>query len=291
MILGGAALTRAYVEQDLAEIYEGEVRYARDAFEGLRLMDALDRRQARRARRRRCPTLRQRRVERRAGRSPSRRRPRRCRPAPTSPPTTPCPTPPFWGTRVVKGIPLRRLRLLARRAGRCSWASGASSRPAAATGRRYEELVETEGRPRLRVLAGPAADREPARGRRRLRLLPVRVQGRRPDHPATRTATSAPASPSRASAAAGTCAWPTSSGREESGETDVRRPPGGHGRPADRRGHRRAVRRRRLPRLPGAARAVGAAGRGAGRVLARAGPRRARLRAARTRPTSRTCST
>ena len=41
VILGGAALTRAYVEQDLAELYEGEVRYARDAFEGLRLMDAV----------------------------------------------------------------------------------------------------------------------------------------------------------------------------------------------------------------------------------------------------------
>src|SRR5690606_40775130 len=41
VILGGAALTRAYVEQDLYEIYQGEVRYARDAFEGLRLMDAL----------------------------------------------------------------------------------------------------------------------------------------------------------------------------------------------------------------------------------------------------------
>ncbi|MFE0646920.1 dihydropteroate synthase, partial [Streptomyces sp. NPDC058877] len=41
VILGGAALTRAYVEQDLHDIYHGEVRYARDAFEGLRLMDAL----------------------------------------------------------------------------------------------------------------------------------------------------------------------------------------------------------------------------------------------------------
>ena len=41
VFLGGAALTRAYVEQDLREIFAGEVRYARDAFEGLRLMDAL----------------------------------------------------------------------------------------------------------------------------------------------------------------------------------------------------------------------------------------------------------
>jgi 5-methyltetrahydrofolate--homocysteine methyltransferase len=41
VLLGGAALTRAYVEGDLAEVYRGEVRYARDAFEGLRLMDAI----------------------------------------------------------------------------------------------------------------------------------------------------------------------------------------------------------------------------------------------------------
>lgn len=38
VILGGAALTRSYVEQDLREIYDGEVFYAQDAFEGLRLM-------------------------------------------------------------------------------------------------------------------------------------------------------------------------------------------------------------------------------------------------------------
>ncbi|EUA42111.1 pterin binding enzyme family protein [Mycobacterium xenopi 4042] len=39
VLLGGAALTRSYVENDLAEVYEGEVHYARDAFEGLKLMD------------------------------------------------------------------------------------------------------------------------------------------------------------------------------------------------------------------------------------------------------------
>ncbi len=40
VVLGGAALTRAFVEQDLAELFAGEVRYARDAFEGLHLMEA-----------------------------------------------------------------------------------------------------------------------------------------------------------------------------------------------------------------------------------------------------------
>ena len=39
IVLGGAALTRSFVEQDLAEAYAGTVRYAKDAFEGLRLMD------------------------------------------------------------------------------------------------------------------------------------------------------------------------------------------------------------------------------------------------------------
>ncbi len=41
VLLGGAALTRTYVERDLREIYEGRLFYGRDAFEGLRTMDRL----------------------------------------------------------------------------------------------------------------------------------------------------------------------------------------------------------------------------------------------------------
>jgi len=41
VILGGAALTRGYVEQDLRALYHGRVFYAQDAFEGLRLMGQL----------------------------------------------------------------------------------------------------------------------------------------------------------------------------------------------------------------------------------------------------------
>lgn len=41
VLLGGAALTRAYVEEDLRELYNGQVYYAQDAFEGLHLMDSL----------------------------------------------------------------------------------------------------------------------------------------------------------------------------------------------------------------------------------------------------------
>jgi len=41
VILGGAALTRHYAEGHLRSIYEGECFYGKDAFEGLRLMDAI----------------------------------------------------------------------------------------------------------------------------------------------------------------------------------------------------------------------------------------------------------
>lgn len=41
VILGGAALTRAYVEEDLAGLYKGRVYYAKDAFEGLAIMEQL----------------------------------------------------------------------------------------------------------------------------------------------------------------------------------------------------------------------------------------------------------
>jgi 5-methyltetrahydrofolate--homocysteine methyltransferase len=41
VILGGAALTRKYVEQDLRATYQGPLYYAKDAFDGLRLMGLL----------------------------------------------------------------------------------------------------------------------------------------------------------------------------------------------------------------------------------------------------------
>jgi 5-methyltetrahydrofolate--homocysteine methyltransferase len=46
VILGGAALTRKYVEQDLRPQYKGSLFYAKDAFEGLRIMDRLVAREA-----------------------------------------------------------------------------------------------------------------------------------------------------------------------------------------------------------------------------------------------------
>ncbi|MFI2242034.1 methionine synthase [Streptomyces chrestomyceticus] len=147
VILGGAALTRAYVEQDLHEIYEGEVRYARDAFEGLRLMDALIavKRGVPGAT---LPELKQRRVPKRDIET---KEPEREEGTVRSDVSTdnPVPAPPFWGTRVVKGIQL---------ADYASWLDEGAlfkgqwglKQARTGDGPSYEELVETEGRPRLR---------------------------------------------------------------------------------------------------------------------------------------------
>ncbi|MEZ0067468.1 5-methyltetrahydrofolate--homocysteine methyltransferase [Streptacidiphilus sp. MAP12-20] len=143
VILGGAALTRAYVEQDLHEIYQGEVRYARDAFEGLRLMDALIgvKRGVPGAV---LPELKQRRHAKVEVAEPEETTTRSDVAA-----DNPVPSPPFWGDRIVKGIPL---------ADYASWLDedalfkGQWGLKAARTGGpSYEELVETEGRPRLRM--------------------------------------------------------------------------------------------------------------------------------------------
>jgi 5-methyltetrahydrofolate--homocysteine methyltransferase len=147
VLLGGAALTRAYVEQDLAELYEGEVRYARDAFEGLRLMDAIMavKRGVEGAQ---LPPLRERRVKTTA------------RLQVTAPEDMPArsdvatdnkvPEPPFWGDRIVKGIPMNDyVSYLDERA---TFLGQWGLKPTrGGDGPTYEELVETEGRPRLRM--------------------------------------------------------------------------------------------------------------------------------------------
>jgi 5-methyltetrahydrofolate--homocysteine methyltransferase len=151
VLLGGAALTRAFVEQDLAELFAGEVRYARDAFEGLHLMEA-----AMSVKRgvpgAALPPLRQRRVK-----------PSPAAAAPETPLTTsdisghrtvsldnPIPEPPFWGTRIVKGIPLADYAayLDERATFMGQWGLKPSRK---AGGPSYEDLVESEGRPRLRM--------------------------------------------------------------------------------------------------------------------------------------------
>ncbi|MFJ8442017.1 methionine synthase [Kitasatospora griseola] len=145
VILGGAALTRAYVEQDLHEVYDGEVRYARDAFEGLRLMDALIG-VKRGVPGVELPELRKRRHARVEVEEPEEVNLGQIRSDVAV--DNRIPTPPFWGDRIIKGIPFQDyaswLDEDALFKGQWGLKGGRSGGPS------YEELVETEGRPRLR---------------------------------------------------------------------------------------------------------------------------------------------
>jgi 5-methyltetrahydrofolate--homocysteine methyltransferase len=148
IILGGAALTRAYVERDLAEQFEGTVRYAKDAFEGLSLMEPLVQ------------------VARGAdpdsvGLPPLKKRIHKggAKFTVTEPEAmpgrsdvvadNPVPTPPFWGTRIVRGVALHDYAALLDE--RATFMGQWGLKPGRGDdGASYDELVELEGRPRLR---------------------------------------------------------------------------------------------------------------------------------------------
>ena len=147
VILGGAALTRTFVEDDLASVFNGTVRYARDAFEGLALMEPL--------------------VAIARGADPEsvglpalkKRIHKKSLLEVTEPENMPArsdvamdnpvPSPPFWGTRIVKGIALADYAAFLDE--RATFMGQWGLKPSRADdGASYEELVEIEGRPRLR---------------------------------------------------------------------------------------------------------------------------------------------
>jgi 5-methyltetrahydrofolate--homocysteine methyltransferase len=102
VLLGGPALTRRFVEEDLRDLYQGYVYYGVDAFTGLRIMDELTN-----------PAVEKKLTiyETRGGSGQTNK------PVPIVPvapsvfiPVTPAPSipkAPFWGSRVARGISLR----------------------------------------------------------------------------------------------------------------------------------------------------------------------------------------
>ena len=140
VVLGGAALTRSFVEQDLSEQFSGTVRYAKDAFEGLKLMDTLMgiKRGVAGAE---LPPLKPRRTAKRSGDGVKVIDTNRSDVASDNL----IPKAPFYGSRVVKGIALADyVHMLDERAlflGQ--WGL---------KGKDFEEMAQTQGRPQLRSL-------------------------------------------------------------------------------------------------------------------------------------------
>jgi 5-methyltetrahydrofolate--homocysteine methyltransferase len=157
VLLGGAALTRGYVEDDLRALYDGRVFYCKDAFEALRVLelvlpadggtgtgaaevaaaaDALAAQKPRRAR----PAP-------RAAAEPP-QRDRHGRPRSTVAADVPVPVPPFWGQRIVRGVPIDEVAPLVNEVAlfRNQWGFV----PADLGPDGYRELLEREARPVLR---------------------------------------------------------------------------------------------------------------------------------------------
>ena len=102
VLLGGAALTREYAEEDLASIYGGALLYCRDAFDGLRMMDAITGPGG-------VTTVvkeQQERTEKRRKQRENAVKPASYDAAESARPITdnPVPTPPFWGRRVITDL-------------------------------------------------------------------------------------------------------------------------------------------------------------------------------------------
>jgi 5-methyltetrahydrofolate--homocysteine methyltransferase len=147
ILLGGAALTRSFVEHDLADMFAGDVRYAKDAFEGLALMDtvmAIKRGDSGAV----LPELRKRRVARTAG-GPARTAEEDLPSRSDVAADNAVPTPPFWGTRVVRGVAMADI--VAYLDERATFLGQWGLKPLRGSDQTFAEIAEEEGRPRLRM--------------------------------------------------------------------------------------------------------------------------------------------
>ena len=237
-------------------MFEGQVRYARDAFEGLRLMDA-----AMAVKRgvpgARLPELRTRKVRTTAAARGPEHGTEAENPARSDISTDgPVPDVPFLGTEVIKGIPLAdyaaylderalfmgQWGLKPTRGGpdRGAHVRGTGGNRGPARLRMWLERMQTEGLLEAAVVYGYFRCVSSGND-----LIVLGPDGR--------PSSSGSASPG--SAATGGCAWPTSSSRRAAVKGRNRRGcvPARHHGGAGVRGHRRAVRQERLPRVPRAA--------------------------------------
>jgi 5-methyltetrahydrofolate--homocysteine methyltransferase len=110
VLLGGAALTRDYAEETLADLYQGPLLYCRDAFEGLAAMDQISGGKVDQA----ISEQRQRSQKRRKLKDQSQKQfgeiiTGAAKDAPEIRRDNPVPVPPFWGRRVVTDLSPRHL--------------------------------------------------------------------------------------------------------------------------------------------------------------------------------------
>ena len=189
VILGGAALTRTYVERDLRSEYQGRLFYGKDAFEGLHTMDRLME-----LKRSGVDDPDFGRVAAKAARAPDPGPPGRPQPeltAPTSrstrtgppgrprwPADNPVFAPPFLGTRIERGIPLDDIAAYLNETSLFRRPMGLPARQVPPGDRRR---VQGPHPGRAAGPAGRGPDRRGAPARGGVRLFRGQLRGRRPD--------------------------------------------------------------------------------------------------------------
>ncbi len=279
VMLGGAALTRAYVEEDCVSAYgPGRVAYARDAFDGLDLMGKVvegrfDEHMAETKARRLARPSNERRGPRFTARTPSRPvdleeiKLRRAELAKQSQ----VPTPPFWGPRTLEKVPLQTLvpYLNETMLYQFHWGYRKAGKRS-----RNGRNGRTRSCGRSRSTCSSVARRRTSSDRRRpMAIGNARAEG---DRSSCSPRTEPPrwrASPFRARAARAGSASPISCATSAIGRARRDRPAGGHG---GRRRERRGapmVRREPLSGLSLSARPLGRDGRSDGRIRPHAHPR------------------
>jgi len=110
VLLGGAALTRDYAEDDLASLYGGALLYCKDAFDGLHMMDAITGGLLQKVstdQRERALKRKRQREESQAKYGDTMRA--AAKDVPEVAKDNPVPIPPFWGRRVIRGLDVKQL--------------------------------------------------------------------------------------------------------------------------------------------------------------------------------------
>ncbi len=173
VLLGGAALTRDYAEDDLASLYRGPLLYCKDAFDGLHMMDRIAGGQIEQVR------VEQR--ERTAKRKEQRAnavKPKSTEAADVKPPAkdNPVPLPPFWGRRVVADLSPRLIfpfiNEIALFRGQWGFSQGKLSKE------EFEKTTEEKARPVFDALQARRAGRRISRTESRLRVFPCPGTGK-----------------------------------------------------------------------------------------------------------------
>ncbi len=169
VILGGAALTRTYVETDCRKVFEGSLYYAEDAFEGLAVMERIVKGETRpepvvrkqgsstaleRAQKASAEALELARAASEGRQSAASPR----GPLPDLPREIDYPWPPFFGSRVVEGISLRTILPFVNETAlfQFQWGYRRKGKPLA----EHKRLIEQQVRPLYHALAKRCEDEE-----------------------------------------------------------------------------------------------------------------------------------